>query len=256
LGYIRYRLKYTVKLQSKYDIKLYLFLKLYEYDKPYTFKILLSELKEKLECEKVSYAEYKIFNRAVLKPAVQRINDFTDIEVTYTKPRRKSYETVEDEYIEFTILRKKEDKKTVEAKEQQLEQKTPEELQSTEEHQLTEEPVKEPVELDNKYNIPLDVLQDEDYDLDLLETKVRQAIPSADENKMQEIFQVVNIKYNPQKAQAPFLYYLGILKKTLIERTELGKQDKIEKAKKNAFHNFDERDYDYDSLLHELNGLG
>jgi plasmid replication initiation protein len=250
LGYIRYRLKYVIELKYKYDIKLYLLFKLHEYNKPYIFKISFSELKKEIECTKKSYNEYKAFNQFVLKPSVQRINDFTDINVTYRKSRK-------DEDILFTISRKTKDKlKAMKKKNEleKLEQKAKEEPQQTE--QPTEEPVKESVELDNKYNIPLDVLQDEDYDLDLLETKVRQAIPSADENKMQEIFQVVNIKYNPQKAQAPFLYYLGILKKTLIERTELGKQDKIEKAKKNAFHNFDERDYDYDSLLHELNGLG
>jgi plasmid replication initiation protein len=249
LGYIRYRLQYTVKLQSKYDIKLYLFFKLHEYNKPCAFNIQLSELKEKIECTQKSYNKYFLFNQKVLAPSVQRINSFTDINVEYKKPYG-------EDYIEFIVRKKTKEELQKQDELEQLEQKTPEELQSTEEHQLTEEPVKESVGLDNKYNLPLDVLQDEDYDLDLLETKVRQAIPSADENKMQEIFQVVNIKYNPKNAKAPFLYYLGILKKTLLERTELGKQDKIEQAKKNKFHNFDQRDYDYDALLHELNGLG
>jgi hypothetical protein len=259
LGYIRYRLKYVIELKYKYDIKLYLLFKLHEYKKPYVFKIQFLELKKEIECNNKSYRDYAIFNRAVLKPSIQRINNFTDINVTYRKSRK-------DEDILFTISRKTKDElKAMKKKDQleQLEQKVkkvkeePQQLeQSTEAPQPTEEPVKESVGLDNKYNLPLDVLQDEDYDLDLLETKVRQAIPSADENKMQEIFQVVNIKYNPKNAKAPFLYYLGILKKTLLERTELGKQDKIEQAKKNKFHNFDQRDYDYDALLHELNGLG
>jgi plasmid replication initiation protein len=235
LGYIKYRLKNVIALKYKYDIKLYLFLKLHEYPQQHRFTISLEELKKQIECNKKTYDKYYEFNKAVLKPAVQRINDFTDIEVEYKKPRKQS---CEEEVVIFTISRKKEEKKNINVKEQVLEQ-----------------PIEESVKQDNKYNIPLDVFHDEDFDLDLLEVKVRQAIPSANENKMQEIFQAVNIKYNPKKAQAPFLYYLGILKKTLLERTELGKQDKIEQAKKDDFHNFEERrDFeDLDGLVRGLN---
>lgn len=92
------------KIKGKYTIKLYEYF-LSRHDKqigkadkrskkeremyPLSLDIVLKldDLKEKLMIEKLkSYAQYKRFNSKILKPAIEEINAFTDIYVTY-KPQ-------------------------------------------------------------------------------------------------------------------------------------------------------------------------
>ncbi len=220
LGYIRYRLKYTLKLKNKYDMKTYLFLKTYEYDAPYTFSIPLEDFKKKIECTGQSYDEYTIFNNRILKQSIARINDITDLKVTYKKPRKKSYE---QEMITFTVSRKNNDKNYV----------------------------KEPSKINNSniYNLPEEVVTDENFDIDILIFKIKQVIKNADENKISSILQRVNLKYDNNKAKSPFLYYLGILKKVLEQ--ELNNIEN--RTPRTSFHNFEQRDIDYEAILRKLN---
>jgi plasmid replication initiation protein len=256
LGYIRYRLKHTVKLQSKYDIKLYLFFKLYEYNKPCTFNIQLSELKEKIECTQKSYNKYFLFNQKVLAPSVQRINSFTDINVEYKKPYG-------EDYIEFIVRKKTKEELQKQEELEQLEQKTTEELQQTE--QPIEEPTTQilPNEIESPYNLPMAVLEDaEQEDIDILVNLIEGVYSNADIDKCNDVFKRVNVQCTfPKDTKSYYKYYRSILK--LVLEKELSNQQQAKEQKeqseqnthKTDFHNFEERNTDYDAILRRLNNI-
>jgi plasmid replication initiation protein len=101
-----YELYYTLAMRGKYSIRIYELLKSYENLHERTFE--LEELKKMLSAEK--YDMYKDFRVKVLDTAISEINDFTDINVTYTieKAGRKV------DKINFKIKTKKDIKERLE----------------------------------------------------------------------------------------------------------------------------------------------
>ena len=77
--YTQYELIYTLKMKSKYSIRLYELLKSRQYDKlkEYTVKYSIDELKKLLDAE--NYKTFKDFRRRVLDKATEEINSYSDI---------------------------------------------------------------------------------------------------------------------------------------------------------------------------------
>lgn len=82
--YTQYELIYTLKMKSKYSIRLYELLKSRQYNKlrDYTVKYSIDELKKLLDAE--NYKGFKDFRRRVLDKATEEINLYSDINIELT----------------------------------------------------------------------------------------------------------------------------------------------------------------------------
>lgn len=81
--FTKYMIKNILKLNSSYSIRLYEILK--QWEKVRTKKFETDKLKEMLGAEEVSYNRFDNFERRVLKPAKDEINENTDIFIIYRK---------------------------------------------------------------------------------------------------------------------------------------------------------------------------
>ena len=79
-NFTQYELYNILALKGKYSIRLYEFFKSYSFMREKKFDI--NELKKILQAE--HYINYKDFRNRVLEKAVREINQYTDIEVSYT----------------------------------------------------------------------------------------------------------------------------------------------------------------------------
>jgi plasmid replication initiation protein len=82
-NYTSYILENVLVMESKYSIRLYEILKSYAGLKEYS--VLVDTLKDKLQC--AEYPVYNNFKVRVLDTAINEINNFTDIRVSYTPIR-------------------------------------------------------------------------------------------------------------------------------------------------------------------------
>lgn len=86
VGYIKYQLKNTLALSTKYEIRMYLYLQKQKHSKKWNTKF--NDLKKVLFLEEAenmsSYDSYKEFNRRVLSPSIKSINEKTDLKVEYS----------------------------------------------------------------------------------------------------------------------------------------------------------------------------
>lgn len=78
--YTHYQLKYVLPMKSQYAIRLYELLKSYQRNN-FEWFFDIEGLKKQLNCE--SYKDFKDFRRRVLEPAVEEINEFTDIKIAW-----------------------------------------------------------------------------------------------------------------------------------------------------------------------------
>ena len=79
--YTQYSLELVLPMKSKYGIRLYELLKSYSFmDKNITFTI--DELKTRMDCDK--YKRFPDFRRYALEKAVEDINTFSDLSVSYS----------------------------------------------------------------------------------------------------------------------------------------------------------------------------
>lgn len=98
LGYLRYKLRGVVNLQSRYSYILFLYLE--NHRKFKTWTIDLDELKSILKCDSEgTYKEYKRFNDLVLKRCSKEIFEKTDQRFTY-EPVKKGRKVIA---IKFTL---------------------------------------------------------------------------------------------------------------------------------------------------------
>ena len=88
-GYIRYKLKNMLALSTGGAIILYNILKDAEFRGKIT--IDLAELKKRMAVKNGCYPEFKDFNKRILKPAVESINEHTDIRVEYVSGELLGY---------------------------------------------------------------------------------------------------------------------------------------------------------------------
>ena len=100
--YTQYQLIFTLRMKSKYSLRLYELIKSYFYNKLGTYSKVFSieELKKLLDAEK--YVRFCNFHSDVLKLAVDEINKYSDLDLTY-KQIAKGRKTVA---IEFTFSTK------------------------------------------------------------------------------------------------------------------------------------------------------
>lgn len=97
IGYLRYRLKNVISLQSRYSYVLYLWL---EYNRfRGTWDIELTELKALLRCTADTYNEFKRFNDLILKRCQKEIHEKTNCRFSYTPIRRGRFVKI----IRFTV---------------------------------------------------------------------------------------------------------------------------------------------------------
>lgn len=106
-----YELKNILYLKNKYSIRIYELLKQYENMSTNTRKFELLELKKMLMLDENQYSRFYDFNRFVLKPSMEEINKFTDIDVNYERVTKGNkvigihyhinYQKTNYEYIEY-----------------------------------------------------------------------------------------------------------------------------------------------------------
>ena len=94
-NYTSYILENVLVMKSKYSIRLYEILKSYANLKEYVIPV--ESLKDKLQC--AEYPVYNNFKVRVLDTAINEINNYTDIKVTY-KPIRENRRIIA---LKFTI---------------------------------------------------------------------------------------------------------------------------------------------------------
>lgn len=80
-----YELKNILYLKNKYSIRIYELLKQYKNMSSNTRKFDLIEFKHILMLEEEQYTRFYDFERFVLKPSMEEINKFTDINIQYEK---------------------------------------------------------------------------------------------------------------------------------------------------------------------------
>ena len=106
-----YQLKNILYLKNKYSIRIYELLKQYKNMSTNTRQFDLIEFKKILMLEENQYDRFYDFDRFVLKPSMEEINKFTDINIEYekvTKGRKiigikyiVDYLNEDDSYIEY-----------------------------------------------------------------------------------------------------------------------------------------------------------
>lgn len=95
IGYIRYRLRNIINLKSRASYFMFLFLtEIRNSNRPNTFSIPVSDLKELLKSNGETYTQFKYFNSKVLKKCCKEINEKTDIKYTYTPDKPKFGKTI------------------------------------------------------------------------------------------------------------------------------------------------------------------
>lgn len=101
-GFLKSKFQYTALAQSKYTIPLYELLKSWESVKNHKKIFEIEELKLYMDATKQSQKNVAEFKRTALDPAVNEINELTDLQISYAETKRGRKTT----HIEFTILSK------------------------------------------------------------------------------------------------------------------------------------------------------
>ena len=87
-GFIKSKFQYTILAQSKYTIPLYELLKSWELVRGHKKRFELGELRAYMDAMEKSKNNVAEFKRRALDPAVKEINEFTDLQVSYTQIKR------------------------------------------------------------------------------------------------------------------------------------------------------------------------
>ena len=109
--YTAYDLRYILPMNSQYGIRLYELLKSYSNNTYWWFEV--SELKHRLNAE--NYKNFNDFKRFALEPAVEDINTYSDLTVSYKAEKEgRSYTRItfyikEKSNVDLTVLRIKND---------------------------------------------------------------------------------------------------------------------------------------------------
>ena len=83
--YTQYQLIFTLRMKSRYSLRLYELIKSYFYNKLGTYKrvFTVDELRSLLDADK--YTRYANFHADVLKVAIEECNKYSDIDLSYTQ---------------------------------------------------------------------------------------------------------------------------------------------------------------------------
>ena len=97
IGYLRYKLRNVIHISSRYSYVLFTYLESNRFRK--TWEVDLEELKQILNCDDISYSEFKIFNNRILKRCQKELTDKTELRYSY-EPIKKGRKVVK---IKFTL---------------------------------------------------------------------------------------------------------------------------------------------------------
>lgn len=102
-NFTMYYIETVMKFKGKYTHRFYEFMKKNEYKKRVIYSV--SDLREMLKCETI-HASFKDFERNIIKPSIEEINQHSDLFVEYKK--QKKGRTIAE--IEFVIQQKNDQK--------------------------------------------------------------------------------------------------------------------------------------------------
>lgn len=91
IGYLRYKLRNVIHISSRYSYVLFTYLESNRFRK--TWEVDLEELKQILNCDDISYLEFKIFNNRILKRCQKELTDKTELRYSY-EPIKKGRKVV------------------------------------------------------------------------------------------------------------------------------------------------------------------
>lgn len=100
IGYLRYRIRNMVQLNSSSSMYLFLYLVNNQFRK--TWSVPLDEFREQIHCEDETYQDFRKFNQKVLKKSVNDVNEKTDLSVSYVLVKEKKKVVA----IKFTVTGK------------------------------------------------------------------------------------------------------------------------------------------------------
>ena len=229
-NYFESQFRYTALAQSKYTIPLYELLKSWEKVKGGEKTFSVEELKEYMDFSRKA-ENIALFKRDALNPAVDEINEITDLMVSYEESKTGRKVT----HIKFTIKAKSKGTSAIEASARDI-----------------EDPNGENGAEQSHENIILKNYQKVlNFDLTLAEVKelmklAAQVIPDFEEsdNKEDDIknyFEHLNVAAYIKNPKHPFAYLAGIIKNELEQKPKEEKHqpsyDLVEYEKYDIFEN-------------------
>lgn len=234
-NYTKYELKYPIILKGKYAKRLYYYLKRFQ---DTNFRVdQVKELTSKLVCP-VSYAKnFGMLRTRVLEPALNEINEKTDIQVEY----KAIYHKTTCVQLKFYIKKKKNEilKDEIACTNELKEDITSNQL---------ELPLFE--YLNNQKKVVIEeirkIIKEDIRDNDCI------AIYDAAEGNLDLIREKYFATLNQKNIQNFTGFLLTSIKDDFKVIKKENKSTAIKKENKNAFNNFNQREYDYDELEKQL----
>lgn len=284
MGYLKYSLYNVLTLDGKVQIKLYEILKLGQGLKNYT--LALDDLKARLGVSDMkSYIAYKKFKQAVLDRCIKEINEKTDIRVKFEEIRGPGRGRPVNA-IRFYVLKNRDwiDPLNVDVEPLepdlnsadslfQVPEKAPEQTApdnpEQEQKQVPCDPAPDPehkVELDYYLEVlPEKVKQSRAYHPEELQEKILTFYPGISISAQMQYLKVATSRYLArvhagEKIRSHPKYYSKILQNVLEENllnpppsaTKAEDQNQKKNMPGSRFHDFEQRDYDYDELLRKI----
>lgn len=239
LGYYRYKLRCIKNMTSRQTYIMFNYLEANRFRK--TWEASLEELKEILECQGTTYNEYKHFNNLILKKIHKDITEKTECRYAY-EPIKKGRNVVA---IQFTLETRKDllEEHNTDEIPGQIDLESYLDATKTAQDRLKLACGNEflPEELDSinavlMANTDFDRLAEpEEMRLRWVAAKYKEFLVAAERNK---------------KIKHRYKYFLKMLKDDPYKFVPEQKESNVVITKSaQAFHNFEERDTDYDSMI-------
>lgn len=280
MGYLKYSLWNVLLLSSKISIKLYEIMKAGYGLKNYTLP--LQDLKNRLGvAEHKTYQTYKYFKQDVLNRCLKEINSKTDIKVSYEEIRGPGRGRPVNA-VRFKVLKNPDfsdplqkeiivndsdsgDRSELPKAPEQTAPDNPEQEQK----QVPCDPAPDPehkVELDYYLEVvPEKVKQSRAYHPEELQEKILTFYPGISISAQMQYLKVATSRYLArvhagEKIRSHPKYYSKILQNVLEENllnpppsaTKAEDQNQKKNMPGSRFHDFEQRDYDYDDLLRKI----
>ena len=282
MGYLKYSLYNVLTLEGKVQIKLYETLKLGQGLKNYT--LALDDLKARIGVSDMkSYIAYKKFKQAVLDRCIKEINEKTDIRVKFEEIRGPGRGRPVHA-IRFYVLKNRDwiDPLNVDVESlepdlnsadslSQVPEKAPEQNAPDPDNPEQANPAPDPehkAELDYYMEaVPEKVKQSRAYHPEELQEKILSVYPGISISAQMQYLRIATSRYlsrlhTGEKIRSHPKYYRKILQNVLEENLlnppaasatgEAENQNQKKNVPGSSFHDFEQREYDYDELLRKI----
>lgn len=238
-NYTRYELKYPINLKGKYAKRLYYYLKRFQ---DTNFRVdQVKELTSKLACP-VSYSKnFGMFRMRVLEPAINEINEKTDIQVEYTA----IYYKTTCVQLKFHIKNKKD---IIDIKDENMDSDNMEIACTAESYD------KKDSLANNELGLPLfKYFNNQNQVIKDIRMIIKEDISDNDcltiYNTANGNLDIIKEKYSATLNQKNIKNFVGFLLTSIKDDFKV--TEKVNKNK-NTFNNFKQRKYDYDELEKQL----